>query len=304
MQRHLLRAELLLLIAAAIWGFAFVAQRSSMEHIGPFTFNGIRFLTGAVVLIPIYYGLKYWPQSFLQTLGPGPKIPSTIYSGIMIGVILFLAASLQQTGLLYTTAGNAGFITGLYIIFVPIIGIFAKQTISKMNGLGIALAFSGLVLLSSHSNVNLLFGDLLQLIGAIFWALHIIAIGKYSPKTNAIQLCIIQFSTCGLLSLLIGIMSETITFESIYHSLPYISYTGILSTAVAFTLQVVAQKKVPATHAAIIFSLESVFALLGGWLLLNEKTHTLGLIGCCLMLLGVIVSQLQHRSPKKKASYH
>ena len=214
-----------------------------------------------------------------------------IKAGIIIGVILFFAANLQQAGLIYTSAANAGFITSLYIILVPIFGLFLKQKTTSATWIGATCAMIGLAFLSIKDDLSVSFGDILQFIGAMFWALHILAISRYAPKSDPFKLSIIQFLICGSLSLFIGLLTEVFSIHSLTKVLPAILYTGVLSTAIAYTLQVVAQQKVPAAHATIIFSLEAVFALIGGWLFLNESLSLRGLLGCSLMFIGVIISQ-------------
>ncbi len=296
------RSDILLLIVAAIWGMAFVAQRAGMDHIGPFTFNGARFLLGAVSLALMAPALRFFSRKALpqSQTSQSATDSSPVKGGIIIGCVLFVAATLQQTGLLYTSVGNAGFITSLYIILVPIIGLLFKQKTSSATWVGAILALIGLSLLSIKGNLTISYGDFLQLLGAVFWALHILTIGRYAPRADPIKLSIIQFSICGILSLIISLVIETVDRHALYLALPALLYTGILSTAVAYTLQVVAQRKVPASHATIIFSLEAVFALLGGWLLLQETMSIRGLTGCALMFLGVIISQ--QRSLKKTHS--
>ncbi|MGH1426633.1 MAG: DMT family transporter [Arenicella sp.] len=290
------QSEILLLITAMIWGFAFVAQSSSMEHIGPFLFNGIRFILGATSLIPVMIWFKRRHRQ-KATIDVHSFFDRThIVGGLLMGIILFTAASLQQIGIIYTSVANAGFITSLYIILVPLIGLFIGQKTYINVWFGAILALIGLYLLTVKGDLSIAYGDLLQLIGALFWALHIIVISKFSPKADAIKLSIIQFYLCGFLSFSIGLVLENFDIESILRVLPEILYVGILSTSVAYTLQVVAQKKVAPANAAIIFSLEAVFALLGGWILLQESLHMKGLIGCFLMFIGVLISQKIVRS--------
>ena len=265
MFKTVFKPELLLLITAFIWGFAFVAQTSAMDHIGPYSFNALRFFLGSLSLVPVMFWLDSRPSKKRQyeSMPTHSLLDRThLVGGIVMGSVLFIAASLQQVGLLYTTAGNAGFITSLYIIFAPIIGIFIGQKTQANTWVGAVLALIGLYLLSVKGDFSISFGDLLQLIGAVFWALHILVISHYSPKASSIKLSIIQFALCGILSLFVGIAIETFEFGAILNVLPELLYLGILSTCVAYTLQVVAQKNVPPANAAIIFSLEAVFALL------------------------------------------
>ncbi|MEH6650142.1 MAG: DMT family transporter [Motiliproteus sp.] len=285
-----LRSDLLLLITAAIWGFAFVAQRIGMDHMGPFTFNGIRFLLGATALIPLIYLIKpKLPARLIPVENPRRMM---IIGGISTGVVLFIGASLQQMGMVYTNAGNAGFITGLYIVIVPFLGIFLGQRTLANTWAGAIIALAGLYLLSVKDDFSLDYGDLLILISAFFWAGHVLLVGWLSPRLNAIDLSIWQFLICGILSLTTALIVETISWQAILDTAIPLLYAGVMSTSVAFTLQVVAQRHAPPAHAAIILSLEGVFALIGGWLLLGEQMSDKGLWGCGLMLAGMLTSQL------------
>lgn len=301
-----LRSDLLLLITAAIWGFAFVAQRVGMEHLGPFTFNGIRFLLGAAALIPLIYLIRpKLPARLIPVENPRRMM---LIGGISTGVVLFVGASLQQMGMVYTNAGNAGFITGLYIVIVPFLGIFLGHRTLANTWAGAITALAGLYLLSVKDDFSLDYGDLLILISAFFWAGHVLLVGWLSPRLNAIDLSIWQFFICGTLSLVTAVVVETISWQAIVDTAIPLLYAGVMSTSIAFTLQVIAQRHAPPAHAAIILSLEGVFALIGGWLLLGEQMSGKGLWGCGLMLAGMLISQLpwqKIRSPntkQKKAS--
>jgi len=293
MRSTTLKSDSLLLLTSLIWGFAFVAQRMGMDHVGPFIFNGIRFALGAMVILPFIF--------FSRT--PTNRAPSTsnrylIYGGIILGLTVFGGASLQQYGLVYTTAGNAGFITGLYVVFVPILGLFRKQFPHFTVWIAALLAVIGLYFLSVTESFNLVFGDMLVLIGAVFWAAHVVIIGVMSPKVNALKLALIQYLVCSILSLVVALAVETNTLDGIIKATIPILYGGILSVGIAYTLQVIAQKTAPPSHAAIILSLEAVFAAIGGWLVLNEQLGNREIFGCGLMLLGMLVAQ--YRALKKK----
>lgn len=278
------RADLILLVVAIIWGFAFVAQRLGMEHLGPFGFNASRFALGAVSLLPLLWIFKSSAEANVKAL---------LLSGSAAGVILFAGASLQQAGLLYTTAGNAGFITGLYIVFVPLFGLFLAQSTSPNTWVGIAIAIFGLYILSFRDLSQINFGDLLELCGAAFWALHVLWIAKIAPRFNNLHLAIIQFSICAALSAATAWLIEpNFTLANIGLSWEAIAYAGLMSVGIAYTLQIVAQRHAPPAHAAIIMSLETVAAAFGGWWLLNETATLYSLIGCGLMLTGMLVSQL------------
>ncbi|OPX56618.1 Threonine/homoserine efflux transporter RhtA [Oceanospirillum multiglobuliferum] len=294
MQTRTLRSDLMLLLTAAIWGLAFVAQRLGMEHVGPFTFNASRFFLGALSLLPLLLFFK--PE--VKTIDTTAKKPISLWlGGAMAGMLLFMGAALQQVGLQYTTAGKAGFITGLYIILVPMLALFWGQRTGRNTWLGALLAVVGLYLLSINDDFSLSYGDLLQLIGAFFWAGHVLMIGWLSPQLDAIRLSIVQFFTCGVISLIAAFIAETPQIADIAAGWQPIAYAGLLSVGVAYTLQVVAQKSTPASHAAIILSLEAVFAVIGGYLMLNELLSLKAMIGCGLMLAGMLISQI---NPKQK----
>lgn len=290
------RANLLLTLTAAIWGFAFVAQRAGMEFVGPFTFNGLRFAIGGLVLTPFILSPVARVGVSNQNPQPTQSTRSTsrmlLVGGLLSGTVLFAAATLQQMGLVYTTAGKAGFITGLYVVLVPILGLALGQRTSAFTWLGVALATIGLYLLSVRGDFTIGLGDLLVLVGAVLWAIHILVLGHFSPRTDSTRLALVQFVTCAVLSLLAAVLFETITFAGIEGALLPILYAGIMSVGVGYTLQVFGQRQARPSHVAILLSLESVFAVIGGWLLLNEQLSGRALLGCGLMLLGIIVSQL------------
>lgn len=280
------QADLLLLLVALIWGFGFVAQRVGMDHLGPYAFNGIRFILGGLCLLPLALGRSSVPLAPKQQQIPLAK------AGLLAGVVLFIAATLQQVGLQYTTAGKAGFITGLYVVLVPMIGLFFRQRTNAGTWIGAAAATVGLYLLSVTQDFRLEPGDLLELIGAIFWAGHVLALSWLSPRTVPVRLAMVQFFVCGALSLLTAVFLETITLQAIRDAAVPIFYGGVCSVGAGYTLQVVVQRKAHPSHAAILLSLESPFAALGGWLLLGEMLSGRALTGCGLMLAGMLLSQL------------
>ncbi len=283
-----LKAELLLLLAAVIWGFAFVAQRVGMEHVGPFTYNGVRFVLGALSLLPL---LLIGRRSGVS-LYPGGWRP-ILTGGLLAGLLLFAGASLQQVGIVYTTAGKAGFITGLYVVIVPLLGLLWGHRTPWSTWTGAALAVAGLYLLTVTDDLALAEGDGLVLIGALFWAGHVLVIGWLSGRRlDPVLLACLQFVVCAVLSLAVAVAFEPIGLAGLEGAALPILYGGLLSVGVAYTLQVVAQRDAPPAHAAIILSLETVFAALGGWLLLQETLSGRGLIGCGLMFAGMLLSQL------------
>lgn len=287
-----LKSDALLMLTATIWGFAFVAQRVGMEYVGPFTFNGVRFALGSLSLVPLMLLKRKNPSAITALLPPADR-QTVAWGGALAGLALFMGASLQQVGLVHTTAGNAGFITGLYVVIVPLLGLFWRQRPDLGTWIGAVLAAAGLYLLSVTAAFEIAFGDLLVLVGAFFWAAHVLIIGWLSPRIESIQLACIQFAICSLLSLITAAALETMTLQGLMGAALPILYGGLLSVGVAYTLQVVAQRDARPAHAAIILSLESVFAALGGWLLLGELLSARALVGCSLMLAGMLLSQLQ-----------
>lgn len=299
MNNKRLGANMLLLLTAAIWGFAFVAQRVGSQFVGPFNFNGIRFALGSISLIPliIYFDKRKKGNSSNES-NDGENTKKSILPGMLIGIVLYAAATLQQIGLIYTTAGKAGFITGLYMVLVPIIGIFLKHKIEINSWIGVGIAVIGLYLLSVNENFSIGYGDMLELAGAVFWAIHILTIDYFSKKIDALKLSCIQFATCSFLSLITALIFEKITIISISQALIPILYGGLLSVGVAYTLQVVAQKNAKPSHAAIILSMESVFGAIGGALLLGESMSSRGYTGCILIFAGILATQIKF--PKKQ----
>ncbi len=288
---HALLSNVLLLFASAIWGFAFVAQRMGMEHIGPFLFNGLRFALGALVLVPVII----W-RSARRTPGDSPRQMGR--ESLLLGGLLFAGANFQQVGLVFTTAGKAGFITGLYVVIVPILSLVWGQRPSRGTLLGGALAATGLYLLSVTSKLTLAPGDALVLVGALFWALHVLLIGRLAQHHDPLRLAAVQFALCAFGSLTVALVTERIALAAIANAALPILYGGAFSAGIAYTLQIVAQRHAPAAHAAIILSLETVFAALGGWMILDERLGTRALAGCALMLAGMLSSQLLRRAPK------
>ena len=295
MRTNPLGSQALLLLTAAIWGFAFVAQRAGMEHVGPFTFNAVRFGLGSLVLLP-FIMVRSRTQGAPGGRSHRDSTRMLIRGGGIAGIILFAGASLQQVGIVYTTAGKAGFITGLYVIVVPVLGVLIGRSPGRRTWLGAALAVAGLYLLSVTGRLTISRGDLLVLAGAFAWAGHVMVIGWFSPRVDGIALASLQFAVCSALSWAGALASEPVAYQAIERATVPILYAGLLSTGVAYTLQVVAQRRVPTTNAAIIMSLEAVFAGIGGWVLLGETLPLRGLVGCSLMLAGMITAQFDPRT--------
>ncbi|MBW2468048.1 MAG: DMT family transporter [Deltaproteobacteria bacterium] len=291
MKAGTLKSDALLLTTAIIWGFAFVAQRVGMDYVGPFTFNGIRFAIGSLSLMPLVILSHDEPTSSRNILPPA-SLKTILLGGAALGLTLFSGASLQQIGLVYTTAGKAGFITGLYVIIVPILGLFWRQQPNIGTWIGAILAAIGLYFLSVTEQFTIASGDLLVLIGAFFWAAHVLIIGWLSPRINPIKLALSQYLACSILSLITAAVIEDVSMQSISQAAIPILYGGLLSVGIAYTLQVIAQRDAHPAHAAILLSMEAVFAAIGGWLILDEIISARGLFGCGLMLAGMLLSQL------------
>lgn len=284
------RADGQLLLAAVIWGFAFVAQRVGMEHVGPFLFNALRFSLGALTLLPVLWLMN----RFRNTAPARPKTASLVTGGLLAGLVLFAGATLQQVGMVYTTAGKAGFITGLYVVLIPLLGFVQGRRPHAGTCIGAGAAAVGLYLLSVTGDFTIARGDFLVFISAFFWAAHVLLIDRLTTYLDPLPLAFLQFSACAVLSFCAAFLWEKPMFSmsGILAAAPPILYSGFFSVGVAYTLQVVAQKEALPAHAAIILSLEAVFAAIGGWILLDEFLTLRGWIGCGLMLGGMLVSQL------------
>ncbi len=300
MTKTQLKANILLLLTAAIWGLAFVAQKVGAEHVGAFTYNGIRFALGSISLIPLILFLNKKKGENEKTKNDDrDSLKLTVKAGIIAGCALFIATSLQQMGVMGTTAGKAGFITGLYMVIVPILGLFLKQKVNKSTWIGIVISIIGLYLLSINEDFSISNGDLLVLIGSVGWAIHILLIDNFTKKIDPLKLSSVQFATCSILSLVMAIIFEDINMVGISGAMVSILYGGLLSVGVAYTLQVVAQKNAKPSHAAILLSMESVFGALGGAMFLGERIGARGLVGCILIFIAIIISQLK---PSEKGS--
>jgi drug/metabolite transporter (DMT)-like permease len=286
-----LRSDLTLLLAAAIWGFAFVAQRMGMDYVGPFTYTATRFTLGCLVLLPF---LLFRKPGFFDIKKESPvSRRKFLLLQLLLGLILFGGISLQQYGLLFTTAGNAGFITGLYVVFVPIVGLFIGHKIHLNLWTGIILAAAGLYFLSITPGFAINPGDLYVFGCAVFWTAHVLLIGYLAPRRDPVHIAMIQFTVCAILSWLVAIGFEEIRMDQILAGAWPILYGGVLSVGIAYTLQIVAQQHAHPAYASIVLSLESAFAVLGGWLILSEPLTGRILLGCGLMLSGMIIVQLR-----------
>lgn len=296
-----LRGALLLTLTALIWGTAFVAQSMGMDYLEPFTFNGVRTLIGGIVLLPVIWFLDKKKKN-----NPAVKTAETenkIYlkGGVICGIVLFIASSLQQIGIQYTTAGKAGFLTALYIVIVPVIGLFMKKRVGAKIWVSVAIAVVGAYLLSVKEGFSIGIGDTYVLLCALAFSFHIIFCDKYSSLTDATKLSCTQFFTSGTISVLVALFVEKPEFHNILMSWGPILYTGVMSCGVAYTLQIVGQKSTPPAIASLIMSLESVFSALAGWIILNERSSVRELFGCVLVFAAVILTQLPPLTKRKRA---
>ncbi len=285
------QANALLLLTAAIWGLAFVAQRVGMDYIGPFTFNALRFGLGGAALSIVIHLRDAGKLSAVQRAAPASRPAGWWRWGLLLGVVLFGGASLQQAGLVYTTAGKAGFITGLYVVLVPLVGTWLGERHGLHVWLGVLLALVGLYLLSVNGAWRVAWGDFLVSLGALFWTAHVLLVDHLVARFDSLRLAALQFGMVALLSAVVAVWREPLYVTGVWQAMLAILYGGLLSVGVGYTLQLVAQQYAPPAHASIILSLEAVFALLGGVVLLSEPLNGRGMLGSVLMLSGMLVSQ-------------
>lgn len=294
------KGTLFLLTTAIIWGTSFVAQKMGMNYIEPFTFGAVRFLLGAVMLLLVIFFLNQLNKKKKTSLPIEKEKPKymtkdLLIGGFLCGGALFLGASAQQWGIVYTTAGKAGFITALYIILVPLFGIFMKKKVGLLTWSGVILAVIGLYMLTIKDGFTIQKGDAIVLIGTVFWALQIIIVDLYVDKTDAIKLSFVQFITSGILSAIAAVLFETPNINEIIACAGPILYTAIMAVGVAYTLQIIGQKYINPTVAAIILSMESVFAVISGVVFLNESMSARELMGCILMFVAIIITQVKYQ---------
>ncbi len=289
----------LLFVAALLWGTAFVAQSVGMDHIGPFTFNAVRSLVGGVALIPVilFFNRRKSPQR-RQTERANRK--TLLLGGVCCGLALGVASCLQQVGIQYTTVGKAGFITALYIVIVPILGLFFHKKVGVKLWVSVVVAILGLYLLCMSGSLRLSWGDFLVLLCALCFSAHIMVIDYFSPKVDGVQMSCLQFFVAGIFSAVLMLAVEGVPDpHAVAISWMPILYTGVLSSGVGYTLQIIGQKGVNPTVASLVLSLESVISVLAGWVILNQSMSAREVLGCVLMFGAIILAQLPER--KKKA---
>lgn len=294
-----LKSNIAILIATVIWGSTFVAQSIGMDHIGPFTFQAARCFLGALILLPIIaisdrFTCKNDSKNFLSRW-----LDKKLWkAGLLCGIPLFVATNLQQMGIVDTDAGKSAFLTAMYIIFVPVIGVFVGQKPSKWVPVSVALGVGGLYCLSCVGVTSIATGDLFLLGCAVAFAIQILAVDKYANQVDCLRLNCINALLCAVLSGIVMLFVEEPTWSAIRSCIGSIAYAGILSMGIAYSLQIIGQKNLDSATASLLMSTESVFAVLAGWLVLNERLSFWEGLGCVLVFVAVILSQL----PDKKKS--
>ena len=302
MKKMSIKSAGLLALTAFIWGVAFVAQSAGMDYIGPFTFSCIRSLMGGIVLIPCIRFLdKFNEKNAVPSKKPQTKEEkkTLLTGGLACGLALCVASNLQQFGIQYTTAGKAGFITALYIVLVPIFGLFLKKKVSAKIWVSVAIAVAGLYFLCITGDLNINAGDFYVFLCAIVFTIHIMIIDHFAPMVDGVRMSCIQFFVTGILSAIPMFLFESPDINAVINALIPLLYAGILSSGVAYTLQIVGQKDADPTMASLILSLESVFSVLAGWILLKEVLTARETMGCILMFAAIILSQLPEKAAKK-----
>ena len=337
--KHKSTNNILLALTALIWGSAFVAQSVGMDYLGPFTFNSIRSAMGGLVLLPVLFILKGRgrksrqpesaagePSAYVSSMG-GPSAGDSsmgessvgessvgdrktlVTGGILCGIALAVASSLQQIGIVYTSAGKAGVITALYILIVPIIRLFLGRRAGRKVWIGVALAMAGMYFLCITDGFSISKGDFLVFLCAVIFSVHILVIDHFAPKVDGVALSCIQFLVCGILCAVPMLALERPQVDEIQAAWMPLAYAGVLSCGVAYTLQVIAQKNTDPTVASLLLSLESVFSVLTGWVILGERLSGRELFGCALVFAAVLLAQLpgkkmapeRGRNPGEKA---
>lgn len=305
MKKKSLRNSLLLLLTAVIWGSAFVAQSTGMEHVGAFTFNASRSFIAVLVLLPyllimsrIRRKLGFQPVDAKgKTISARDYRRNSVLGGILCGILLCAATNFQQFGIIYTTVGKAGFITALYVVLVPILGLFLRRKTTLLIWISVGLSVIGLYLLCMTGSISLQLGDSLVLICALIFSFHIMTIDYFTVKADGVLISCIQFLVSGIISAILMLIFEEPSWSAILSAGGSILYTGVLSSGVAYTLQIVGQRDVNPTVASLILCLESVVSALAGWIILGERLNSRELSGCLLMFSAIILAQLP--MPKK-----
>ena len=301
MTGYTLRQSCILFLTALIWGVAFVAQSAGMEYLGPFTYNGVRSVLGGLVLLPCIallgriQGQSGAETGSVQGQSGAAGRKQLLTGGLCCGIVLFVASNFQQFGIQYTTVGKAGFITAMYIVIVPLLGLLVHRKVGLQVWIGVLFGIAGLYLLCMKDSFRLEKGDALVLVCAFIFSLHILVIDHFSQKVDGVKMSCIQFWVCGILSLLCSFVFETPNLQNILAAWMPVCYGGILSCGVAYTLQIIGQKGMNPTVASLILSLESVVAVVAGFLILGQSLSRRELFGCLMMVLAIVSAQLPER---------
>lgn len=290
-----LKGNLILLVTAVVWGTAFVSQRSGMSYIKPFTFNGIRTILGALVLLPIIF-VTDRKTSEIKNKRNNKVL---IKAGILCGVLLGAAGTIQTYGMVYTSAGKAGFITALYLIIVPILGVFMKKKIRPLVWFCVILATVGMYFLCVNGALTINKGDVIVLCCSFIFAVHILTVDRYAGEVDGVKLSCLQFFIAGLLNLICMFIFDRPDFSAVWQCRTEILYAGIVSCGIGYTFQIIGQKYTDPTSASLIMSMESVFSVLAGWLLLNEKLKSNEIFGCILVFAAIMLVQLPEKNELK-----
>lgn len=304
-----MRSNILLLITAAIWGSAFVAQKSGMDYIGPFTYGGIRMVIGGMVLIPVILLMNKGKVND-DNISEEEKTKQNkllIIGGVCCGLALFAASTLQQFGVSYTTAGKAGFITTLYVVLVPIFSLVIGKKVRPIMWLCVLMGAVGLYLLCmTDSSFKLQLGDMLVLLCAFGFTIHIMVVDHFAPMVDGVKLSCIQFLVSGVIGIICMFIFEEPELDAILDCWLPILYAAVLSSGVGYTLQIVAQKDAEPTIASLLMSLESVFAVIAGAIILHESMSGRELLGCVVIFAAVIIAQLPSKEEReqKRLSAH
>lgn len=287
------RNSCLLFLTACIWGSSFVAQSVGMDYIGPYTFNCLRFLIGSLVLLPVIFFSRHRKKDQKDRYKDRTlQKKEMLCGGIVCGVVLCIASTLQQIGIIYTTAGKAGFLTAMYIVLVPVLGLFLKRKAGLQLWISVGLALIGLYLLCMKGAFSLNGGDVLLILCAVGFSVHIMVVDYFSPKLDGMILSCIQFLVAGLVSGIGMLLSEQFDWHMVLLAAKPILYSGVLSCGVGYTLQVIAQKGLNPTVASLLMSLESVVSVIAGFLVLHEVLSGRELLGCVFMFAAVILAQI------------
>lgn len=292
MKQHFnqLRGSMLLLLTSMIWGAAFVAQSAGMDYIGPFTFNGLRMLMGAAVLLPFLLKRR------TGTPAAASERKTLLTGGILCGIALFIGSTLQQIGIVDTTAGKAGFITAMYVVLVPVMGVFVGHKQPWLVWLGVALSAVGMYFLCVHESLSLNQGDLMVLAGAVGFSFHILLIDRYSAHVDGVKLSCLQFFVAGVLGLVCMFLFETPQISQIFAAWLPLLYAGVFSCGVAYTLQILGQRDTDPTIASMILCLEAVFSVIFSWFLLGERLSAREIFGCVLIFAAILLAQLKGKA--------